>query len=352
MAHDDRHTRPDLTEGPAIVTMDFFELLRRLETNELRFGRAGGAQKEPARLGQTARMTFAASDVARLTAATATTKPQIAVNVLGLIGPEGPMPLHMTRWIMARLSNRWFAGDSTGATADTSFLDFINLLQHRLIALYWRAWADARPEINIAHGTGGRVSATMRALAGQGLPGTTTGDIRLDGAKLRHATSLVMEARSPERLCAFLETVLGVPVRLAEFTGHWIDIPRHLQSRLGTQHAGLGSGAVIGARVFDRQGHAELQLGPLTLKQFTHFLADADAWARLRHALVFAAGRDINFGLRLILASGEVPAAQLGADCQLGRTSWLAPLADAGADDLAFSNVAEPVATPPERAAA
>lgn len=351
MADEDGHTRADLSTQEAAARMDFFELLRQLETDELRFGRAGSAKREPARLGQIARLSFAASDVASVTEPEGDHPQQIAVNVLGLIGPEGPLPLHLTRWIMARLSNRWFAGDSSGAMADTSFLDFINLLQHRLIALYWRAWADARPEVNIAHGEGGRVTATMRALAGQGLPGTRTGDIRLDGAKLRHATSLVMEARSPERLTAFIETVLGVPVQLAEFIGLWIDLPEPLQSRLGQQHAGLGTGAVVGSRVFDRQSHAELQLGPLTLVQFTEFLEDPDAWKRLRHALIFAAAKDINFGLRLVLAPGEVPAARLGA-CQLGLTTWIAPAADTGSSDLCFSNVTERVSAPNERSAA
>lgn len=351
MADDDRYARADLSTAEAAARMDFFELLRQLETDTLRFGRAGGAGREPARLGQTARLTFAASDVADIFPGDDTRKPRVNVNVLGLIGPEGPMPLHMTRWIMARLSNRWFAGDSSGAMADTSFLDFINLLQHRLIALYWRAWADAQPEINIAHGEGGRVTATMRALAGQGLPGTTTGDIRLDGAKLRHATSLVMEARSPERLTRFLETVLGVPVGLAEFEGIWIPIPQQLQSRLGQQHAGLGAGAVAGARVFDRQSHAEIRLGPLTLHQFRGFLDDPDAWVRLRHALIFAAGKDINFGLRLLLAPGEVPAARLGS-VHLGRTSWLAPREEQGSDDLRFSNITGPPNPQSERNAA
>lgn len=351
MANEDGHTRADLSKPEVAARMDFFELLRQLESEQMRFGRAGSAAREPARLGQTARLSFAASDVASASPGKGERPPEIAVNVLGLIGPEGPMPLHLTRWIMARLSNRWFAGDSSGAVADTSFLDFINLLQHRLIALYWRAWADARPEVNIAHGEGGRVTATMRALAGQGLPGTRTGDIRLDGAKLRHATSLVMEARSPERLTAFMETVLGVPVKLAEYVGLWVDIPEPLQTRLGERHAGLGTGAVVGARVFDRQSHAELQLGPLTLKQFTDFLEDPDAWRRLQHALIFAAAKDTNFGLRLIIAEGEVPAARLGA-CQLGRTTWIAPAQGSGSTDLCFSNVTQRVSPLQERSAA
>ncbi len=348
MADDDGHARPDLSLQESAARMDFFELLRQLETGEMRFGRAGGAAREPARLGQTARMAFAVSDLAEVQPGEATLPPRIGVNVLGLIGPEGPMPLHLTRWIMERLSNRWFAGESEGATADTSFLDFVNLLQHRMIALYWRAWADAQPQIQIAHGDGGPVTAMIRALSGIGLPGTRTGDARLDGAKMQHATSLALEARSPERLTAFLGTVLGVSVALREFSGKWVGIPQPLQSRLGTRFAGLGTGAVIGARVFDRQSHAELRLGPLSLEQFTAFLEDDEARSRLQHALVFAAGKDIVFSLRLVLAAAEVPHACLGTS-RLGQTAWLCPVAGRDADDLTFANATD---TPGRRAAA
>jgi type VI secretion system protein ImpH len=180
----------------------------------------------------------------------------------------------------------------------------------------------------------------MRSLAGQGLPGTVSPDHHLEGAKLRHATSLAMQARSPERLTAFLETVVGVPVSLEEFTGRWVDIPRHLQSRLGQAHVGLGTAAVMGARFFDRADQAEIRLGPLTQAQFTQFLESAVTWERLHHAVLFAAGRETVFSLRLVLAAGEVPAAQLG-NSQLGRTSWLAPNSTKGAEDLAFSDLAD-----------
>lgn len=341
MADDARHPRADLTAlAKAANRMDFFELLRQLETETLRFGRAGGAENEPARLGQSPRLGFAAGDVIGLTPGTDDMPTQVQENVLGLIGPEGPMPLHMTRWIMMRMSNRWFAGDSEGATSDTAFLDFINMLQHRLIALYWRAWADARAEVHVAHGDGGRVTALMRALAGLGLPGTVTGDQRLDGAKLHHATSLALEARSPERLCAFLQTVLGVPVALEEFVGLWVEIPPHLQTRIGSAHAGLNVAAVAGARFFDRAGQAEIRLGPLTYAQFATFLEDAAAWERLRHAVLFAGGRETAYSVRLVLAAGEVSAAQLGVT-RLDRTSWLAPDSAKDAEDLTFSNIGD-----------
>lgn len=171
MANDAGDTPADLTPDQQVaLRMDFFELLRQLETPERRFGRSGAAGSEPARLGQSARLSFAASDVAELTRGT---PPHVAVNVIGLIGPEGPMPLHITRWVLERLSNRWFVGDTEGATADTSFLDFVNVLQHRMIALYWRAWADGQSDIQVANDRGGRVTAIAVRWRGWVCPAAT-----------------------------------------------------------------------------------------------------------------------------------------------------------------------------------
>ncbi|SDE43808.1 type VI secretion system baseplate subunit TssG [Ruegeria marina] len=342
MAHETGRQGSDLTEhADSVLRMDFFQLLRLLEREGARFGRAGGPGSEPARLGQSPRLVFAASDVAEVKRGVDGRPPEVAVNVLGLIGPEGPMPLHMTRWIMERMSNRWFAGDTSGATADTSFLNFINMIQHRHIALYWRAWADARADVQVGHAGGGSVSAMMRAMSGIGLPGTASGDRRLDNGKLRQATALVQQVQSPGRLSAFLSTVLELPVIIREFTGHWITLPSHLQTRLGQAHAGLGRGAVAGARVFDRQSRAEIRVGPLSFADFKAFLDDNATWQRLRRAVIFAEGKGVDYDLRLVLAPGEVPAARLGS-ARLGRTAWLAPDLSRGADDMCFARITGP----------
>lgn len=342
MADESRHTPPDVgSQFDDIEDMNFFRMLALLERDGQRFGRSGGSDREPARLGQSARLGFATSDIAGFTHAPHEGgKPKVAVNVLGLLGPEGPMPLHMTRWIMERMSNRWFAGDSATALADTSFLDMVNMLQHRMLAFYWRAWADARPEIHLAHDDGGRVTAMLRSFAGLGLPGTLTGDTRLDGAKLRHATSLFQQTHGLERLTSFVSTVLGMPVRLHEFVGIWMDIPEHLQSRLGGNFASLGTEVVLGARCFDRLSRAELRVGPLSLAEFTTFLEDELRWDQMCHAINFASGKEMDYDLRLILRAEDVPPAQIGK-CQLGRTTWLHRTSKKDADDLCFSRIAQ-----------
>ncbi len=337
MADDAGQPRPDLSgDLAAPESMGFFELLRRLERDQQRFGRAGGPSREPARLGQRARLTFGTRDVAGFHPGAPA---KVDVEVLGLLGPEGALPLHITRWVLGRLSDRWFT-EGSDAAADTTFLDFCNLLQHRMMALYWRAWADARPEVQIEHGAAGRVQAMVEALAGVALPGTkpkgTSAGTRL---KIRHATSLGRQVYSVERLTAYLGDVLEAPVGLVEFLGTWTEIPPRLQSRLGRAHAELGRSAVVGGRSFQRQTLVELRVGPLTLARFTEFLADPALTGRLRHAIRHAMGREMEFNLRLVLARDQVPDARLGG-CQLGRTTWLSPKRQADADDLRLYHVA------------
>jgi type VI secretion system protein ImpH len=338
VADDAGQPRPDLTgDVPSPETMGFFELLRRLEHDQMRFGRSGGPSKEPARLGQRARLTFGTRDVAGFHPGT---PPKVDVEVMGLLGPEGALPLHLTRWVMGRLSDRWFT-EGSDAASDTTFLDFCNLLQHRMMALYWRGWADARPEVQIEHGSAGRVQAMVEALAGVALPGTRpkAHDARTR-LKMRHATALGRQVYSVERLTAYLSDVLEAPVSLVEFLGTWTEIPPRLQSRLGRQHAQLGRSAVVGARSFQRQTLVELRVGPLPLARFTDFLADAELISRLRHAIRHAMGREMEFNLRLVLARDDIPDTRLGHS-QLGRTAWIAPRRQQDADDLRLYHVAQ-----------
>ncbi|WP_374376947.1 type VI secretion system baseplate subunit TssG [Tabrizicola sp.] len=337
MADDAGQPRPDLSGDLATPeSMGFFELLRRLEQGGMRFGRAGGPSREPARLGQRARLTFGTRDVAGFHPGM---PPKVDVEVLGLLGPEGALPLHITRWVMGRMSDRWFT-EGSDAASDTTFLDFCNLLQHRMMALYWRAWADARPEVQIEHEAAGRVRALVEALAGVALPGTKPkGPDAQTRLKLRHATALGRQVYSVERLTAYLGDVLEAPVRLVEFLGTWTEIPPRLQSRLGKQHAQLGRSAVVGARSFQRQTLVELRVGPLSLSRFAQFLADPALTARLRHAIRHAMGREMEFNLRLVLSREEIPDARLG-QCQLGRTTWLSPAREKDADDLRLYHVA------------
>ncbi|PBB23646.1 MULTISPECIES: type VI secretion system baseplate subunit TssG [unclassified Mesorhizobium] len=343
MADDARQSLPDLAEPATVATepllesFDFFELLRRLEQRGGLFGQSGTADREPARLGQHVRLSFSARDVVKLQDVGDKAHARVTVANLGLLGPEGPMPLHLTRWVLDRLSQRWFTGADAEQTSDTTFVDFVNILQHRMMALYYRAWADAHPAVQVERSVGGRVRAMLEAMSGIGFPGTQ--DPELDTVRLRQAGSLANQIDGAERLTLFLATAFKVQVQIKEFVAAWITIPEALQTRLGKAHAGLGRGATIGPRVFSRQSRIELRIGPLSLDDFRSFLPGERRLGLFRKAVRDMIGETLDVDLRIVLARDAVPSPRVGT-VQLGRTAWLARPAEKGdADDLRLHTI-------------
>ncbi|RWP00954.1 MAG: type VI secretion system baseplate subunit TssG [Mesorhizobium sp.] len=343
MADDARQSLPDLgeldldrVEGLS-DTFDFFELLRRLERRGGLFGYSGQVDREPARLGQHVRLSFSAKDVVEFREAKDKTPARVTIANLGLMGPEGPMPLHLTRWVLDRLSQRWFTGADARQTSDTTFVDFVNILQHRMIALYYRAWADAHPAVQVERAVGGRVRAMLEAMAGIGLPGSHNPD--LDAVKLRQAASLASQVDGPERLTLFLAEAFKVPVQIKEFVATWMTIPASLQTRLAQAYAVLGRGATIGPRVFSRQSRIELRVGPLGYEEFKTFLPGGQRLKVFKQAVRDMVGESLDVDLRIVLAREAVPQPRIGA-VQLGRTTWLARPAERGdADDMRLRTI-------------
>ncbi len=321
-----------------ITDVNFFQLLRQLEKGDQVFGRSGGPKREPARLGQHVRQSFAVQDVASMQEATPNSAAKVKVMNLGLLGPEGPMPLHMTRWVLDRLSQRWFSGSDGGETSDTTFVDFADMLQHREIALFYRAWAESRPDVQSGRAGGDRFGSLFRALAGVGLPGTE-GTHNFATVRTQQAAGLGQQVRGPERLTKFVSAVIGAPVQLVENVGNWVEIPKALQTRLGKMHCGLATSSVAGSRSFQRQNKAELRVGPLDFRRFAKFAAKGQAMHQLRAAILAIAGHEIDVDVRLMLRKEEIPAAAIGKT-QLSRTAWLQPkrLSDAG--DVCISHAA------------
>ena len=338
MADDARQSLPDLAKStqpetePLSEDFDFFELLRRLERRRGLFGYSGRADREPARLGQHIRLSFSARDVVKFQEADGKAPARITVASLGLLGPEGPMPLHLTRWVLDRLSQRWFSGVNAEQTSDTTFVDFVNILQHRMMALYYRAWADANPAVQVERAVGGRVRAMLEAMAGIGLPGTQ--DPELDAARLRQAGSLANQVDWSEPLTRLIAKALKVPVQIKELVAAWISMPKTLQTRLGDAYAALGREATIGPRVFSRQSRIELRVGPLGLEDFKTFLPGQQRLALFKKAVREMIGETLDVDLRIVLARDAVPPPRVGT-IQLGRTVWLTRPAENGdADDL------------------
>ena len=138
-----------------------------------------------------------------------------------------------------------------------------------------------------------------------------------------------------------------MPVQIEEFVGHWLSLSAGERTFLSSEGATLGSGAVLGGRVWDRQHKFRIRLGPLTLDQYESFLPASPKprggeggpggaplrklvdWVRMY--LCF----ELDWDVRLLLKQNEVPSLTLGGGQRLGWTTWLGRRRrDTHADDL------------------
>jgi type VI secretion system protein ImpH len=224
---------------------DFFALMRRVDALRPDLPRTGLARRpsqEALRLGQVPEMDFAPAALSSFVRP-AQGSPRLGVRFFGLLGPQGPMPLHVTEYVRERLRQH----------GDPTLTHFLDLFHHRLLTLFYNAWAQAQPTVHFDRPADDRYTAWLGSAAG--LPPVGSGALSV--TSLAHQAGLLStRARHPEALCKVLRQFFGVGVSLRTHVGQWLDIQGADRSRLGharnrlrqAQPAGLQG--VEGATVF------------------------------------------------------------------------------------------------------
>lgn len=297
---------------------DFYWAMRSIECCFPHKPRLGTAQRpvdEPVRLGQEPALDFAPASLSRFMPPEGSRPARMEVRFFGLFGPNGPLPLHLTDHARERILHH----------DDRSFARFADVFHHRLLLLFYRAWAQAQPTVGLDRPEDDRFGTYVGALFGLGTPALRGRDALPDHAKLHHAGLLVRQVRNAEGLQALLRSYFRLPVRVEQFVGHWMALPPHQRTRLQRDAATgnqLARGAVLGRRVWDRQHKFRIHVGPLTLAQYLDFLPPGRALPPLLAAVRQYVGFELDWDVRLVLAAAEVPQARLGGHSRLGWTTW------------------------------
>lgn len=304
---------------------DFFQTLRRIECLFPGKPRLGAAQRpadEPLRLGQDPSMAFAPATFGSFAHEAGGRAPRLGVAFFGLIGPQGPLPLHLTEFVRDRLLHH---GDRTLAR-------FFDLFNHRFLELFYRAWAQAQPTVNLDRPETDRFAAYVGSTFGIGTRRASNRDDVPDHAKLFFAGLLARQARNPSGLAAMLTGYFRVPVAIEEYVGHWMQLPASERTRLGRDNgsAHLGAGAVLGRRVWDRQNKFRVWLGPLSVDQYEAFLPGGSALRRLVAWVRQYFHFELEWDVRLTLKRDEVPQLRLGRFGRLGWTTWVGRYRNSG----------------------
>jgi len=303
---------------------DFFAVLRHVEALRPDLPRIGAAPRpsqEVLRLGQDAELSFAPAALATFSP-DARPAPRLGVLFFGLLGPQGPMPLHFTEHVRDR---QRFRGDATLAR-------FVDIFHHRLLSLFYRAWAESQPTVHHDRPGGDRFARWLGAGFGASATGSAPRALP-ETARLFQAGLLGSRSRHPEGLAKLLRQYFRVPVGIEQHVATWLSIADDDRSRLGFSRSRaersriaapqLGVAATSGSKWRDRQFKFRVALGPLTLAQYHDFLPGGATWRRLREWVQHYAGLDLLWDVELVLARDHIPEPRLGRATRLGVTAWI-----------------------------
>jgi type VI secretion system protein ImpH len=276
--------------------------------------------------------------------------PVMTVAFLGLTGPSGVLPRHYTELLIRQ--ERDVKGPERYALRD-----WLDLFNHRLIALFYRAWEKYRFFISYERGEYIRpepdpFTRGLFSLVGLGLrplrnrlcvsTAVEVGDQRRekilakidDYSLLYYAGFLSHRPRCAMSLEALLRDYYQLPIQVLQFQGQWLHLEPANQSRPGEMGANnqLGVNLVAGTRVWDVQTKIRIRVGPLGYARFNEFLPDRSpvprrkAFFLLAHLIRLYIGAELDFDVQLVLRADEIPACRLaegGGVPQLGWNTWV-----------------------------
>ncbi|MEJ8810709.1 type VI secretion system baseplate subunit TssG [Variovorax ureilyticus] len=312
----------------------FTTLMRRfgaVHSNQPRIGLASRPQQEPFRLAQTAALTFAPREIAEVAlplddevssgVGTPNARkgnnpavPTVRLYGLGLLGPNGPLPLHYTEWVRDRAENY----------NDGTLADFLDIFHHRYLTHMYRAWAQSQSAAGLDRPDDETFSRYVARLTGHD-PLEIRDSVLPSHARLAASTHLTREARNPDGLACTLARFFAVPVQLQEFVMHWIRIDEEDQTHLGEPRTSsvMGMGAIAGEVVADRQNKFRLVLGPLSLEQYLRFTPQGKDLPLLMEWVRGFIGHEFVWEVELRVRNDSTPPARLEDKEKLGWSTWL-----------------------------
>lgn len=305
-----------LEEGHRFTFFQAVRLLELLYPERTPVGEDVDPQREVVRFHSEIKMQFAAGDISALDAPDDPQEPvAMGIHFMALAGSNGPLPPNLTELMSERVFRR-----------DTAMRDFLDIFNHRLISLFYRARKKYRPPLDHRPPDQGRVARCLLAFMGMGTDGLQDRH-RFSDRSLLPYTGLFLGSRSMVGLERFLNDYFEFPVHIEPFQGSWHRLDASQWTRLGLsgQNQVLGQSALLGQQVWDQQGSFEVQCGPLTLRQLLDLVPTGKGHGMLCDQVVFYAGDELDFNLRLTLRNDEIPEMRLGQamDARLGWSARL-----------------------------
>lgn len=300
----------------------FFQAIRLIELanpDAVSLGRQGPARREAVRLRPSSSLTFQAGELTKFEMI-ADSVERVTTTIFGLYGANSPLPAFYSTDILEY--------ETENAGEDDPVRLFLDVINHRLLSLLYRAWSKYRWAFTFRLDLQDDISRAAFALCGiaefSQIDKLDVPAQRLLGySGLR--TQRPVNARSLER--AISDYFDEVPAQIIQCVENWVSIHPSDRSRLGMHNVGLGENFVIGESILDRAGKFRIEIGPLeSLDAFERFTLGGVDLRELAGFVRFILDEPLEFDILVGLVHDAVPLICLspGSDApRLGATSWL-----------------------------
>ncbi len=278
-------------------------------------GTSSRPNDESIRIGQVPTLNFAPTSIESFGPKEIEGRYRLMTYFLGLFGPNGPLPIHLTDFAQQRI--RHYQDETTARFAD--------VFHHRMASFFYRAWAASQPTVHMDRAESDRFTQYVASLCGIGMKPLQDRDEMPDRAKLYFAAFLGSVSKHSSGLASMLQSFFNATVKIEPFVSHWVQLPEDCHCRLGRnpESCTLGTSFTLGARVRDCQQRFRIVIGPMNLKQFKGLLPNGKSILRLRSFVDQYVGLELSWEVQLVLAKEEVPGLTLGRQGELGWTTWL-----------------------------
>jgi type VI secretion system protein ImpH len=249
--------------------------------------------------------------------------PRMSVLFFGLTGTQGVLPLHYTEMLIARKGQK-----------DHALADFLDLFHHRLVSLFYRAWAKHRPAVVFETAARANRRPDLFTHIILDFIGLGTNAIRgqmevPEEDLLPYAGLIAQRPHSVSAIRAILRDYFAVPIEIDQCLGRWYDLSESDRSYLTPEleRNQLGVGAFLGDKVWNQQDRFRIRIGPVKRSRFLDFLPNGKSLPKLIELTRFLVGQAFAFDVQVILEKEEVPVCRLTQQGdrapRLGWMSWL-----------------------------
>jgi len=306
----------DLIESPH--DYDFYQAVYALQNQAKRagfeqaaVGRDNFPSLEAVRFSVSQQVGYAGAPISQVSEVADSCQLDLAVTFLGLTGINGALPFHYTEAILQRMRHK-----------DHALRDFFDMLNNRIIALYYRSWEKYRFAIGYEQNACMPIDPISGALTN--LTGAE------DDLELYFAGYFKHAIRNEANLRNMLQEIVAGDVVIKTLQGQWISMADDEVTRLCSRQqpegafACLGVNSMVGGQMWDLSSKVEIILKPSDATDFDQLKPNSAKRKTIENLVGSYLGPAVKSSLKVEADYDAIVKPRLGAvEMQLGFGAML-----------------------------